>query len=102
MGRRESRTIELSPDVRFQEVEGEAVLLDVERGEYFGLNEVGTRFWVHARETGDIDAIFERLLAEYEVEAETLMRDVEALVEDLARAGLVRLVTAAEPDEQEK
>ena len=34
-----------SPDVVFRDLEGEAVILDLASGTYFGLNEVGTRVW---------------------------------------------------------
>lgn len=33
------------PDVVFRELEGEAVLLDLATGTYFGLNATGTRMW---------------------------------------------------------
>ena len=72
--------LELSPAVRFQEVEGEAVLLDIERGEYFGLNEVGTRFWVRAREDRDIGAIIDALLDEYEVEPKDELIQLPAIL----------------------
>ncbi len=35
----------LSPDVVFRDLDGEAVILDLVSGTYFGLNEVGTRVW---------------------------------------------------------
>ena len=34
--------VKVAPDVLFSEVQGEAVLLNVKTGIYFGLNQVGT------------------------------------------------------------
>ena len=39
------RTFQLSPDVLFQEVSGEMVLLDLNSEQYFGLDEIGARIW---------------------------------------------------------
>ena len=37
--------ITISPDVAFRDLDGEAVLLNLATGTYFGLNEMGTRMW---------------------------------------------------------
>ena len=38
-------SVRISDDVRFQELQGEAVLLDLKSATYFGLDQVGTRIW---------------------------------------------------------
>ena len=85
--------ITLSPDVISQEVSGETVLLDLESENYFGLDEVGTRIWQLIKESGDLRAIYDTLLAEYEVEEEQLHTDLEALLEEIAGLGLVKMET---------
>jgi len=78
-----------SPRVRFREIGGEAVLLDLDRGEYFSLNETGTAAWgglAAGRTLGEVHA---ELLARFEVEEEVLWRDLEALVGDLLDQGLL-------------
>src|SRR4051812_15119232 len=37
--------VKISDDVLFQELQGEAVLLELKTGVYFGLDKVGTRVW---------------------------------------------------------
>lgn len=88
------QTITLSPDVISQEVSGETVLLDLESENYFGLDEVGTRIWQLIEEKGNLQAIFETLLQEYEVEEERLLEDLESLVAEIEKLGLVSLQAA--------
>ena len=83
--------IEISEDVLFQEVGGETVLLDLHSEQYFGLDAVGTRIWHLLGEVAGAEAVVEVLLAEYEVERETLAADVAELLDRLAEAGLIRL-----------
>ena len=76
-------------DVVFRDLAGEAVLLNLETGKYFGLNEVGTRLWHVMIENGSTPHILQVLLAEYEVEETQLRQDVEALIQQLLSHGLV-------------
>jgi len=73
-------------------LEGEAVLLDLESGAYFGLNDVGTRFWelVSAGRTyGDVR---DTILQEFDVDRETLENDLDQLVASLLRRNLMSVV----------
>ncbi len=88
-----NQTITLSPDVISQEVSGETVLLDLESENYFGLDEIGTRIWQLIKDTGDLQAIYDTLLAEYEVEEARLQTDLEALLSEISALGLVKLET---------
>jgi hypothetical protein len=86
-----NQTITLSPDVISQEVSGETVLLDLESENYFGLDEVGTRIWQLIKETNDLQAIFQTLLAEYDVSEDRLQQDLDNLLGEIAGLGLIRL-----------
>ena len=80
-----------SDDVLFQEVGGEAVLLNLASESYFGLDPVGTRIWVLLTEDAALQRAFDILCDEYEVEPERLQADLLGLVEKLAEAGLVQV-----------
>ena len=80
---------EPSEDVLFQEVGGEAVLLDLATETYFGLDQVGTRFWTLLGQDTRLEHAFETMCQEYEVEAAVLEADLLALTRKLAEAGLV-------------
>ena len=83
------RCMKPSPDVLWQELSGESVLLDLKSEEYFGLNEVGTRVWQLLASGLDSDQIVRQIECEFLVDIETARRDVAALLADLRRAGLI-------------
>lgn len=93
--RRLKQTLELSDQVLFQEIDGEAVLLDLRSERYFGLDEVGTRVWQLLTERhGDLHAVYADLLGEYEVDAASLQGDLARFIERLINARLARLADA--------
>jgi hypothetical protein len=77
------------PDVLLQEVQGESVLLNLTSGNYFGLNEVGTRMWKACTSSASLREAAEVLLGEYDVERERLCRDIQNLIEQLVEHGLL-------------
>lgn len=81
--------IRLSPDALFQEIAGEAVILDLNSSNYFGLEEVGCRFWQLIEEHGDFDIVVNIMFQEYEVGKEQLQQDLLELKESLVTAGLL-------------
>ena len=81
-------TVAASDDAVFREMDGESVLLNLETGMYFGLDEVGTRVWRLAADNGSLRAIRERLVDEYDADAATIERDLLALADALVSKGL--------------
>jgi hypothetical protein len=75
--------------VMMQEVEGQSVLLDIDSGEYFSLNEVGGRVWELCDGSRSVAVIAEALCAEYDVPPEMAIADARELLESLVGAGLV-------------
>ena len=82
-------SIRLSPDVVFRDLEGEAVILDLASGRYFGLNAVGTRIWTLLEGGTDIDRIVDAIASEYDADVQQIARDVTALIEQLSSRGLI-------------
>ena len=74
-----------------RELEGEAVILNLESGVYFGLNEVGTRIWALIQQGRSLRNVLEALQQEYEVNPQILENDLLQLVEQLQARGLVIL-----------
>jgi hypothetical protein len=89
----QEQRVKISPDVMFREVGGELVLLDLKTENYFGLDEVGARVWKLIEEHGELQRVFERMLAEYSVDVTTLERDLTDLVTRLRESGLVEIVS---------
>jgi hypothetical protein len=86
---------QIAPHVLFQELDGEAVLLDLATERYYGLNDVGTRMWQLLAQLGDTRAVREQLRQEYAAPAETLDQDLLALISNLVDAGLLNVADEA-------
>ena len=80
------------PDVLVRELDGESVILDLKTERYFGLDDVGTRMLTVLAASESIQAGYERLLEEYEVEPGPLRADITGLVDRLLEQGLVQVV----------
>ena len=78
-----------SPDVVYRDLEGEAVILDLASGTYFGLNEVGTRVWRMIDEGRDAAEIVDIVAAEYQADRGTIAQDVARLLDDLSARRLI-------------
>ena len=81
--------VRVNDDVLFQELQGEAVLLNLKSGVYFGLDPVGTRIWQLFAEHELLADIAQTIVAEYDVAEDRSSADLLVLVADLERQGLV-------------
>lgn len=85
--------IEVSSFVRSQQVDGEMFLLNFETGIFFGLNEIGVVVWEHLQEHGNVNNLSERLSAQYDMDQSCIDQDIESLLTDLKKHGLVVTTT---------
>jgi len=86
-----SSRISVPSDTLINILGGESVLLSLKSQQYFGLDEVGTQMWNALTSTPSVEAAYETLLEEYEVEPETLRQDLYDLIGKLAEQGLVEV-----------
>jgi hypothetical protein len=75
----------------------ESVLLNLETEQYFGLDETGTRMWQLVTTSPNIDAAYQELLAEYDVQPEMLRENLNELLGRLVAHGLLQVLP---PDAQ--
>jgi Coenzyme PQQ synthesis protein D (PqqD) len=78
--------------VRF--LDKEAVLLNIETERYFGLDETGARMWQLATTSANIDAAYQALLNEYDVDGGMLRAHLSELLEKLADNGLLTMTSS--------
>ncbi len=76
------------------EVDGELLGLHVEKGFCYGFNPTATRIWALIETPRTVTQLCETLSEEFEVEPADARPDVEALLEELEREGLVELKAA--------
>lgn len=87
-----SKQIKLSSDVIAQELDDEAVLLDLKTGEYFGINSTGSQIWRDLSEGSSLVDIAVSLSQRFKLEEEMAAADVTSFISRLAEIGLVELV----------
>jgi len=70
---------------------GEAVILDLTSGVYYGLNEVGAKIWHLIQQPCTIQTIQHNLIQEYDVDSEVCTQDLFQILQELQAAGLVNI-----------
>ena len=70
---------------------GEAAVLNIKSGVYYGLDAVGARIWKLIQQPRSVEEVREALVGEYEVESERCESDVLALLEKLLDEGLIEV-----------
>lgn len=79
----------LADDAVATTVEGEAVILDVTSGTYFGLEGVGAFVCERLQEPVTFAHLVDAVVDRYDVERERSAADLQALMADLQSAGLI-------------
>jgi len=85
------RSVSVPEEVVFRQLDGETVLLNLETGFYFGLDEIGTRIWQLLAQHGRLSDVCKILETEYEAPQQRLEHDLLELVEKLHEHQLVLL-----------
>lgn len=83
--------VTVPPGVMFRDLDGEAVVLELESGRYFGLNETGTRMWLLLQEHGSMEEALCALLVEYDVNEERLRKELLSFVDTLSAQRLLQV-----------
>ncbi|HTC63024.1 MAG TPA: PqqD family peptide modification chaperone [Candidatus Saccharimonadales bacterium] len=70
---------------------GEAAILNIKSGVYYGLDQVGARIWNLMQEPREVLEIQNAITGEYEVEPEKCAQDLMVLLEKLLAEGLIEV-----------
>lgn len=89
--------IDRNPDYIFRMILDEAILVPIRKdvadmNALYTLNEVGAFIWQQLDQSQTLEEIQSRLLAEYAVDPETLLQDLEAYITDMVSIDALRLV----------
>lgn len=87
--------VKLPDDVLISGLQAESVLLNLDNERYYGLNDVGTRMLNLLAESDSIEAAYNTLLDEYDVEPEVLRQDLISTIEELSKHGLVEIISGS-------
>jgi Coenzyme PQQ synthesis protein D (PqqD) len=80
-----------SPAVLTAEVQGEVVMMSIEQGQYFGLDDIGSDVWKRIDPPCSFAALIDGLAATYDADRTTIAADVRDLLGRMAERDVVRL-----------
>lgn len=86
-----SSVVVAASDQISSDLAGEAVILHLGQGMYYGLDEVGARIWQLIQQPCTPAEICGAIVAEYDVAPERCQEDVLALLGELAAAELIEV-----------
>jgi hypothetical protein len=87
----DSTIISRSSSVLTAEVNDEVVMMSIEHGHYFGLDDIGSDIWKRLDSPCAFADLVERLAADYDADRATIAADVRVLLERMAAQDVVRL-----------
>jgi hypothetical protein len=87
----DATVISRSPSVLTAEVDGEIVMMSIEQGRYFGLDNIGSDIWKRIEPPCSFATLIDGLAAAYEADRATIAADVQNLLGRMAEQDVVRL-----------
>jgi hypothetical protein len=79
----------IAPHVFVRELDEQLVLLDLDGGEYFGIDAVGALVWRQLEASGSVEDALTAVRREFEVDEERAREDVLAFVAELEARKIV-------------
>lgn len=73
------------------DLDGEKVMMNLDKGKYFSLNEVGSRIWTIISTSMSIKGITDILIKEYDVDYETCKVEVIKFIKKLYEDDLIEI-----------
>ena len=80
---------QLADHVSFTDLEGDAVLLDLNSGAFFGLNHVGAQLLSELRAHNSIEDSIQKIAHQYNESKTTVADDINELIEQLVAKKLI-------------
>lgn len=85
-------TIVRDKDIIFSELDGEAVMVSLDHGEYYGINPIGTRIWNEIKTPRKVSELCEILMSDFNVTLEQCSKDVLIFLNTMGVKGIVKIV----------
>lgn len=82
--------IEQNKEVFAGKIDNETVMMHIQTGKYYGLDDIGSRIWKMAEEKIQVKEIIAQLIDEFDVDKQQCEKDVIELLNDLKSNDLIR------------
>jgi hypothetical protein len=91
----------VSQGVLSSKIDNEIVLMSIESGYYYTLDQTGSIVWdLLSKQQSTIEELTVQLMEEFEVDKETCMKDVQEFIDDMASKKLIIPVDEQEQSEK--
>ena len=77
------------PNLLFNVIDDEVVMLSIENSEYYGMEKVGSRIWELLEKPLSFGELVEYLMDEYDITKEKCIEDSVSFLEDLVEKKLI-------------
>lgn len=77
------------------ELNGEAVILSLRNGKYYGMNSIGAEIWKYLQSPTRIHKIHKNILADYDVDPDECLTEIKEFVSSMLDEGLVEIKNAS-------
>lgn len=78
-----------SKEIDATDLNGDKVMMDLEKGKYFALNSIGSRIWDLIENKISIKEVINNLLEEYEVDKDTCEKTVGEFIDKMNKENLI-------------
>lgn len=68
------------------QIDDEVVMMNVEKGSYYGLNNIGSAIWEALEEPKSINELVDKFTEEYDVSVEDCKTDITLFIENMVKA----------------
>lgn len=75
----------------YAEIDNEVVIMSIKQGNYCGLDTIGADIWRRLEKQVKVSELCDALAKEYDADANTIQRDVIALLQQLAAEDLLEV-----------
>lgn len=86
-----------NPDQVAAEADGEVLMMHIESGTYYGLNDVGSFIWKQLTAPRTVQEVCAAIQSEFEVDASRCTEDALTFLQGMVEDGLVDVVDASRP-----
>jgi predicted Rdx family selenoprotein len=83
---------QIMPHIHHRNLDGEVIILDGHGDKYLGLNKTGTVIWQSLTDGGSREDAVANLVSRYGIAPDRAAADVDRLVSQLVRSGLLQAV----------
>ncbi len=81
--------IQRKNEILTSDLDGEKVMMSIQRGEYYGLGKTGTFIWDHIDEPIKISDLIHLICSKYDVDKDHCFKDILPFINDLIEKELI-------------